>query len=333
MIMKHSNLVVLVFATQASSAAADARGAQGEALFRQGKELLARGDVAEACAAFDASEKLDPTTSTVLNQANCREMNGQLATAWGLFLEAERATRVATDEAGRQMHGIAVERSTRLEPRLSTLTITVSDDARVAGLEVVRDADVVEIGAWNKTLPIDGGTYKVTARAPGNVEWVATVTIGNERDAKSIEVPRLKAADLAPPKPPIADRERVTVAMPDRSTPVPTTAPRRRTRMAPSLVVGGAALAMFGGAIAFELVGEATYSKSKATALGSEKQLALWHSANSERYVAEGLAAAGAAATGIATWLWIRARRGERKPVVAPLAAVGAVGVQVAGGF
>ena len=36
--------------------------------------------------------------ATLLNHASCREKNEQLATAWGLFLEAERQTRAATDE-------------------------------------------------------------------------------------------------------------------------------------------------------------------------------------------------------------------------------------------
>jgi hypothetical protein len=34
---------------------------------------------ATACAAFDASQKLDPTLELLLNQVSCREENGQLA--------------------------------------------------------------------------------------------------------------------------------------------------------------------------------------------------------------------------------------------------------------
>src|SRR5689334_5913935 len=78
------------------TAQAQPSGAQAETLFRQGKELMGKGQIAEACAAFDASQKLDPTIATLLNQAACREKNGQLATAWGLFLEAERQTRSAS---------------------------------------------------------------------------------------------------------------------------------------------------------------------------------------------------------------------------------------------
>src|SRR5262249_6041948 len=72
----------------AGTAHAQPAGAQAETLFRQGKDLMAKGKIAEACAAFDASQKLEPTISALLNLAACREKNGQLATAWGLFLEA-----------------------------------------------------------------------------------------------------------------------------------------------------------------------------------------------------------------------------------------------------
>src|ERR1043165_7438851 len=67
--------------------------AQAEVLFRRGVELMDAGKVDEACDAFEDSQKLDPVTSTLLNLAACREKRGQLATAWGLFLEAERETR------------------------------------------------------------------------------------------------------------------------------------------------------------------------------------------------------------------------------------------------
>lgn len=195
-ILTVASLVALARIADAQPAAA-----QAEALFRQGQELKTQGKYAEACAAFDASQKLDPSISTVLNQADCRERLGQLATAWGLFLEAERQTWAATNEAATQMHALAAERAAKLEPRLSTLTIAVLDDAQVGGLEVLRDADAVDRGAWNKALPIDGGTYTITARAPGNAPWSTTVTVGDERDARRVEIPKLKAAELAVPTP------------------------------------------------------------------------------------------------------------------------------------
>jgi hypothetical protein len=293
-------IVVAVLAITAvpSAARAQSSTAQAETLFRQGKDLLAHGRVAEACAAFDASQKLDPTIATLLNQASCREKNGQLATAWGLFLDAERQSRSAGDDAGRQLHRIATDHAAKLEPRLSTLTITVASENRVRGLEILRDNEPVDQGAWNKALPVDGGTYKITARAPGNAEWSSSVTISPERDAKTIETPKLKAAALS-------STARPAGAAPAARPPVARTAEPHRSRLVP-LVLGGAALALGGGAIVLELSARSTNDKI-AGERDNAKRDDLWSSANHKRYAAEAFGAASVACAGVAVWLYLRA--------------------------
>src|SRR5262245_40404877 len=288
--MKYATLVLLALA--ARTADAQPSGAQAETLFRQGKELMAKGKIAEACAAFDASQKLDPTIATLLNQAACREKNGQFATAWGLFLEAERQTRTATDAATQQLHQVAATKAAKLEPRLSTLTINVPGENRIGGLQVTRAGDVVDPGAWNKALPVDGGSYRIAATAPGNAEWSTTVAIGNEHDVKTIEIPKLKAAALEPPRPKQA-------AAPE-TEPAPVESPRSR---AVPLALGGAAIGL-------ELWARSTYDQSR-TEVDNAKQDSLWHSANTRRYLAEGLGVAGLASAGVAVWLYVREPRSE----------------------
>jgi hypothetical protein len=307
---------------------AQSSGAQAETLFRQGKDLLARGQIAEACAAFDASQKLDPTIATLLNQAACREKNQQLATAWGLFLEAERQTRNATDSANQQLHQVAATKAARLEPRLSTLTITVPGGNRIAGLEILRSGDPVDAGAWNRALPVDGGTYRIAARAPGNAEWSSTITVGNEHDVKTIEIPKLKSAALEP----------LPVATDAPSgAPPPAGGHRRAPQRVVPLAFGGAAVVLAGGALGFELWARSTYNSSRAE-VDNDKQASLWHSANTRRYVAEGLGVASLAAAGVAVWLSLRP--GAETPdgrtarvELAPLVAREAAGLVVIGGF
>jgi hypothetical protein len=299
--MKSATLLLL--ALVASTAHAQPSGAQAETLFRQGKDLMAKGKIAEACAAFDASQKLDPTISTLLNQAACREKNEQFATAWGLFLEAERQTRTATDTATQQLHQVAATKAAKLEPRLSTLTLNIPAESRVGGLQVMRAGEVVDPGAWNKALPVDGGTYRIAASAPGNAEWSTTITIANERDSKTIEIPKLKAAAIEP--------------RPARPQPVASTTrsePREssRSRILP-YVLGGGAVALAGGAIGFELWARSTYDKSK-TEMDNAKQDSLWHSANTRRYIAGGLGIAALASAGVAVWLYVRDSRSETPP-------------------
>lgn len=327
------SLVIPIIAVCAT-AHAQTQGAQAEALFRQGKALMTAGKYADACAAFDASQKLEPNVSTVLNQANCREKNGQLATAWGLYLEAERQTRGASDDAGKQMYSVATDHVGKLEPRLSTLAINVPDEVKVGGLEILRDNEPVDPGAWNKALPVDGGTYKITAHAPGNAVWSATVTIGAERDAKVIDIPKLKAAVInrlqtsvepkpAAPEAPISTpKESEPAAEEDTTTARPTWLP---------YAVGGGGLALLATGLVVELAAESTYNDAK-TNLDPNKQLSLWHSANNERYVAEALAIGGVAAAGVAVWLYVRDRRAE-KAAVAPMASGDRVGIQIVGGF
>lgn len=328
-----STLMSLITVVAIGTAArAQPTSAQAEVLFRQGKELMAKGQYADACAAFDAAQKLDPTAPTLLNRASCREKNGQIATAWGLFVEVERQTRAATDERTRQMHRIAAEHASDLEVRLSTLAITVPADAKIGGLEVLRDQDVVDPGAWNRTLPIDGGAYKITARAPGNLEWTTTITIAGERDARTVDIPRLKAADLRRPTREATAAPTIAAVPPAEETAaVDASAAPARPRWVP-FAVGGGALALLGPAVVLELVAESSYDRAK-TDLDPDRQRSLWHTANSQRYAAEGLAAAGAAATGIAVWLYLRDRHPERAVAVAPLASGDRIGVQIAGGF
>jgi len=48
------------------TAAAQSAGAQAEVMFREARVLLEAGKVAEACAAFESSQKLKPATSTLI---------------------------------------------------------------------------------------------------------------------------------------------------------------------------------------------------------------------------------------------------------------------------
>jgi hypothetical protein len=292
-------------------------------LFRQGKDLLGKGKVAEACDAFDASQKLEPNTSTLLNQASCREKNQQYATAWGLYLDAERQTRSASDAAGKSMHATSADRAAKLEARLSTLTVTVPADAQVGGLEVLRNGAPVDSGAWNKALPVDGGTYEITARAPGNAEWKSTITVGPERDAKTLAIPKLTPAAIPvrpspPPPPPLEQPSRDIV----------------RHGHGPAIVATAGAVVLGGSALAFELWGSSTYDKAKKEPDDS-KQSDLWHSANTKRYLAEGLGIAGVACAGVAVWLWVRSGEHASATSTALVPTVGSdhAGLVLEGGF
>jgi hypothetical protein len=189
-------VALVVVATASPRAFAQPASVQAQSLFEEGRKLLQAGKLAEACAAFESSQKLDPAVTTLLNLADCRERNHQLATAWGTFSDANRLARTGNNA---KLAGVASSHARKLEPRLSKLTISVPADRQVAGLEVLRGDEPVNPASWNHALPVDGGTYTITARAPGRAPWSITKTIKIEGDAQTIEIPALTAAKPAAP--------------------------------------------------------------------------------------------------------------------------------------
>jgi hypothetical protein len=289
----------------ARAAAADSDTARAEVLFREGRELMAAEKFAEACAAFDASQKLEPTVATMLNQAACREKNGELATAWGLFLDAERKTRTAIEEDGKQLHEAAVDRAARLERRVSKLQLNVAPANRVAGLQITNGAALVDPDLWNRGLPVDGGSYAIKASAPEHEPWTTTVVVRTEGDTQVVEVPLL--ARVAAPIP-IERPPSVAVAVTPRPHP---------RRLIFGLGAGG--IATLGGALVLELWSRDTYAQSE-TEPNDTSQHALWQSANHERYAAEACAVLGAASVGVAIWLYFRREPGGTPARVGSLA-------------
>lgn len=303
-IVVRRSLVLLVL-TLSGAVHAQSAGAQAEALFRQGRELASAGKFSEACSAFEESQRLEPTSSTLLNLASCREMAGELATAWGLFLDVQRQTRNASDVASRKFHDVAAERSQKLEGRLSKLTISVPDKSKVDQLEILRNKQPVPPVMWNRAFPLDGGTYTISARAPGSSVWTTEITLAPEADSKSVEIPDLKTlpADL---KPDVVGTTKPT----PRSVPTPNQPGTSRSYVAP-IAVGAGALVLLGGALGFELSARSTFDDAKAEMMDQARRDELHGSANTRRYIAQGLAVAGAGCAGVAIWLFLRGRSNE----------------------
>ena len=165
---------------------------QAESLFRQGRELMQQERFAEACERFAASQRLESALGTLLNLADCRAKNGEIATAWALFvMAAERAE--ATPGEGRRAQA-ARRLADELEPRLPYLTIAVSDDVRVEGLEIYLEGEVLDPGVWSAEMPVDPGERQVEARAPGHEPWSTSVLL-DEAEKYTLTLPRLESSE------------------------------------------------------------------------------------------------------------------------------------------
>jgi hypothetical protein len=210
-----AGLALFLLVATAQVAAAQDHAAEAEQLFRDGKKLMKESKFAEACTAFETSNRLDPSIATLMNLADCREKNGQVQSAWTAFLDVERKTRGDKKQAA--LNKTAKDRSTKLEPRLSYLTVSVARDNMVDGLTLTRNGAPFDEGLWNTAIPVDGGTYVIAGRAPGHEEWSTTATVPPESGHVTVDVPKFKEVEVLvePPlddvKPPPPDADVVVI--------------------------------------------------------------------------------------------------------------------------
>jgi len=161
---------------------AHAQRAEADVEFQRGRALLAKGDIAEACAAFEASMKLDPERGTLYNLGLCHEKLGKLASAWS---ELEELSRTDTNEARARD---AKAHAAALLPRLPRMHLVVESAAD--GLVVMRDnVDVTPL--VNKQAPVDPGKYTFEARAPGRQTFTLEVDLTTEGKTVEVEIPAL----------------------------------------------------------------------------------------------------------------------------------------------
>ncbi|WP_437784961.1 hypothetical protein [Sorangium sp. So ce1097] len=171
--------------------------AQADALLAEGKQLMKKGKLAEACPKIEESYRLSPRSSTLLALAGCHEKQGKIATAWAEYIDLGAAAR---KEGNKRLEADAKARGARLEPRLPRLTLNVPRAAAVDGLEVTLDGAPVDSAAFGKARPIDPGEHRVSASAPGRKRWEGKVSI-KRGERKAVTVPALARDGSAAPEP------------------------------------------------------------------------------------------------------------------------------------
>jgi hypothetical protein len=148
--------------------------AAAQALFDEGKRLIAAHDFADACPKFEESQKLDPGLGTLFHVADCEEHLGKTATAWAGFLEVASEAK-AQGESARET--VARDRAAALEPKLARLTIDAGASSRAPGFTLLRDDNPVGAAQWMTAVPVDPGAHVIVARAPSKGTWTLTVNL------------------------------------------------------------------------------------------------------------------------------------------------------------
>jgi hypothetical protein len=234
--------VVGPFAVAASLALAawgdDARAddaATADALFREGRAAMARGDYDEATRRFAESERLQPAPGTRLNLATAESHTGRLASAW----EHARASR---DELGPadERRAVAQKLFEDLDARVPRLTLR-SDGKLAAGTRIFLDGTELREGSLGVALPQDPGSHRVLITAPGYLDLPLVVSL-REGERESLQI-RLGQRQPTAPLPFASARPGIDTARP--SSPL-------RTVGIVTTIVGGATLAASGifGALA-----------------------------------------------------------------------------------
>ena len=298
---------------------------EAEKLFRDGRADLKAGRVAAACDKLTASSRLDPAVGTLLNVGDCRARLGQTATAWAAFVEAAGVAK----RTGDARRAEAERRASELEPKLSYLTVTVGD--AVTGETVTRAGTPLDSAAFGEAVPLDPGSYEITASAPGHRSWSRTVALHGGGDHRLVRVPELEAVPAATvvqiPSPRAAAEREIA---PPPASPSMFTAQRDV-----AIATGVAGLAALGASAVLALQAKSLESDARAACPAGQPCTNLAASKQSSDAVAKAdlatyVGLAGVAALGAGAVVWFT---GAPEPHITPHVTGESVGVSLGGKF
>jgi hypothetical protein len=177
--------------------------AMAEALFLEGKDLLAKDRVPEACAKLAASMEIDPRLGTLLNLATCHEKEGKTASAWAEFA---KAVDLAKTQGQTDRMQFAQHHRDALRQRLSYLAIEVG--SAPDNLEISLDSKPLSRSVWSAPWPVDPGQHRISASTGGLNKWSQNVGVGPGPTTVKVQIPPMGAHSSNSTKPaPDAARE------------------------------------------------------------------------------------------------------------------------------
>ncbi len=239
-----------------------AQRALAQKLFDEGRALMQQNRFDQACPMLAESHRLDPMGGTVLNLALCYEKQGRTATAWVTF---EEARALARRDGNAKRIDFATRHIDSLGPRLSHLEVKV--EGSTEGLEVRLDGHLLPPTVWETEVPVDPGSHRVEASAPGRSTWSSDVVIRADAERVTIAVPVLTPLHGAEPPPsPPAPQSPSPQPAPETSA-----SPPLDTKDTASDSSGTASLGYVLGALGVVSVGVGSYFGLRAISSWSER--------------------------------------------------------------
>jgi len=184
-------------ATSETDSGDSARLTAAEALFVEGRRLMAEGRTAEACRKFADSQALDRAPGTLLNWARCLEQIGRTASAWTAYREA---AALARGHGQPERSAFALAQAQRLADELPQVHVEVPQTVAEPGLVISIDGKQWARSLWNVPVPIDSGRHTLSVRAPGFFAWSSRFEAKPKQVAR-LGVPPLVARPAEEPMP------------------------------------------------------------------------------------------------------------------------------------
>ena len=161
----------------------------------QAQELKKNGQLQDALAHFEESQRLDPKLTTLMELADCQVQLGKLLEAQASFVAAR--DKAAHDQLP-QSRQRAEQRLAEVEKRLAHLTLQLAGDAP-ADAQVFRDDVLLEPAARDAPLLLDPGDHVVLVKASGHEDAKFAVKLA-DGDSQTLAIGA--GPSIAPPAPP-----------------------------------------------------------------------------------------------------------------------------------
>ncbi|NVB82278.1 MAG: tetratricopeptide repeat protein [Kofleriaceae bacterium] len=280
---------------------------KADALFKQGKKLMSEKRYADACEAFEKSNKLDPGIGTQLNIAKCYEEWGKIGRAFLAYQEAEAMAKAAKDSREPKIHEL-VEGLDSQAPRL---TIKLPKDTSTNGLTVTLDGD--KVTKFGEPFVIDPGPHTIEYSISGGAKKDRVVPVERGGDSEvTLDIPKGGKPDVIA----VVRHDVKADTKPDTKQEVQPPPPGRNMRLG-GIVIGGAGVIAIGVSSIMTLSARGKYNDALDAHCGGMKTtcddegLTLTHDARSTANTATVIFIAGTAAVAGGVLLYLFAPHGD----------------------
>jgi hypothetical protein len=233
--------IALSLAFSGPAAAQPRDPAAAEALFKSGREAMARGDYATACPRFEQSQKLYPTDGTLFNLAECEEHQGH-------FLVAARRWREGAEFLPPEdpKRPLVLDKAMAAERRAAKVVLRLVSSAPPGTLVQLDGAQVAGAGL-GVPLPVDPGEHVVLVRATGRVDQSLPLHLDEGQQQELQIAPGPELPPVAAPPPTMAPAVKSAPVVGDRNK-APEPKPRSFLEQHRLSLIGGGVAAGLAGA-------------------------------------------------------------------------------------